>query len=381
MPAVENIFDPARYAAVRLPLLEASHLPPWCYTSQEFYDREVETIFMKTWTLVGRGDFIPSPGDYFTCELVGVSLIVVRDNEGVIRAFANTCRHRGAKLLDGKGSCKSIKCPYHSWVYGLDGELIGAPGMERTVNFDRSAHPLRSVRLDSWEGFLFVNLDPDGESLLDYLGDLPEQLATYKFSEMVCTRRQDYDVACNWKLFTENAMEEYHTSTVHRTSLGTQKILIEETRGEWMRGHLKSEKSIATLPGDTEAFPRIESLSGDAAEGTNFVLINPCTVMACQQDGMFMVELYPRAPTRSTLVLSSLFPKTTVARPDFDEVVQKYYYRLTVSIPEDIEISERQQSGLNSPLSDTSRISWHELAVHTIGNWVLDRVLGENGMR
>lgn len=378
MPTVKNLFDPAHYANVRLPVLEASHLPPWCYTSEAFYQREVERIFMKVWNPIGRADEIPNPGDYFTVDLVGSPAIVLRDRSGRLRAFANTCTHRGTRLLSGKGSCdRVIKCPYHSWVFSLEGNLLATPGMEQTLNFDRSALGLTPIRLETWEGFLFINFDPDSGSLLEYLGDLPEKLGSYRFSEMVCVRRKGYDLACNWKVFVENAMEDYHTATVHRATVGDQKPIYLETRGQWEIAHLPSEKSVATLPGETVGFPRIDGLEPLAAGGTNFVLLYPATMWGCAQDCMWWLELHPEGPARSTLIVGSCFPKDTVARPDFDAVVQKYYYRWDSSIPEDNHISEQQQRGLASPLSRTSRVSSHEVLVHSIANWLLDRVLYE----
>src|SRR5262249_6786438 len=147
-------------------------------------------------------------------DLVGESVIVLRDLGGTIRAFANSCRHRGTRLLSGKGSCRAIACPYHSWVYRLDGTLIGAAGMEKTLGFDRAEYGLVPIRIESWAGFLFVNFDEGAAPLATQLGDLPQRFASYNLAEMVCTRRKEYDLACNWKIYLENAMEEYHTPTV-----------------------------------------------------------------------------------------------------------------------------------------------------------------------
>src|SRR5262245_4999857 len=138
MLAPADMFDPRHYAAVRRPLLDAETLPAWCYTSPDFYRREVERIFLKVWNFVGSVNQIPDPGVYSTLTFVGVPLIILRDREGVIRALANSCRHRGSELLEGKGNCKLIVCPYHSWTYDLDGSLRGAPEMEQTHGFDRT---------------------------------------------------------------------------------------------------------------------------------------------------------------------------------------------------------------------------------------------------
>ena len=150
MLSVQELFDPRSYVTTRLPVLEAETLPPVAYTLEEFYQREVERIFLKQWNFMGRADLIPNPGDYFAVELVGVPIIVVRDQSGQARAFANHCRHRGTALVTGEGTCKAFKCPYHSWVYGLDGRLLGTPEMQQTLNFDPSRYGLIPVKLETW---------------------------------------------------------------------------------------------------------------------------------------------------------------------------------------------------------------------------------------
>src|SRR5690242_20375559 len=113
----------ATFAAVHRPLLDAETLPNWCYNSEEFYRLEVERIFRKSWNFCGRTDSIPNCGDYITDSLAGSPFIIVRNNEGHLRAFANTCRHRGARIANGFGKCRNFVCPYHGWVYDLDGAL------------------------------------------------------------------------------------------------------------------------------------------------------------------------------------------------------------------------------------------------------------------
>ena len=377
-----NIFDPKHYDAVRRPLVEASHLPAWCYTSEAFYRAEVERIFMRTWNFLGRADQLKKPGDYFTVEMTGIPLIVLRGADGKLSAFVNSCRHRGARLLTGEGSGRrTIACPYHAWVYGMDGSLLAAQGMDGIADFQLGDHGLQPVRLETWDGFVFVNFDAGADSLDEYLGDLPQRMASYDLGSMVTVRRKEYQIDCNWKLLTENSMEEYHTATVHRGSIGAQTLTYEKGRGQWEAGHLFSEKSVATLPGEKGGFPHIKSLTGNAATGTYFVLLNPCTTLALAQDSLMWLELYPLGAARTKLVVGSAFPRSTVERADFEEVVQIYYRRWDKSIPEDNWISEEQQRGLESPLSKTGRVSRFEPVVHSMANWILDRVLEVPGKK
>jgi phenylpropionate dioxygenase-like ring-hydroxylating dioxygenase large terminal subunit len=380
LPGVDSpaVFSPEAYAAVRRPLAEAETMPPWCYTSPAFYRREVETIFTKVWNFIGRADRIPKPGDYFTLEFVGIPLIVVRDATGAVRAFANTCRHRGALVAQGEGNCRAFKCPYHSWVYGLSGELLAAPEMDETKGFDPGNYGLIPVRLETWAGFLFVNFDDEAPPLSVHLGDLPEVLASHRMEDMVCVRRKEYDLACNWKIYVENAMEAYHVPTVHRSTLQRQKgdvPEVQKAKGQWVGLFKEHQGSRALLTGD-KGFPPIASLAGKMARGSLYPLIYPSTMFGCTIDCMWWLELHPQGPDRTRLIVGSCFPKDRVARPDFEEVVRNYYKRWDISIPEDNAVSDLQQRGLSSPLARPGRLAHMEPLVHAIDNWVLDRVLG-----
>ncbi len=378
MNEIANLFDPGRYEAVRRPLLEADTLPPECYTSEAFYRREVETIFLKVWNFIGREDRIPNPGDYAAFEFVGVPVVIVRDRDGSVRAFANSCRHRGAKVMQGEGNCTVMTCPYHSWTYALDGRLIGAMEMDETDGFDRKNFGLVELRLETWAGFLFLNFDHDAEPLSAWLGDLPDVLASYKLEDMVTTRRVEYDLACNWKIYVENAMESYHVPTVHQQTIQKQKRDHNPpipASGEYCGLFTRHEGSRALLPG-AKGFPYIPDLEGLAAQGTYYVLINPSTMFGLTYDCMWWLELHPVSAGRTKLIVGSCFPKQTVARDDFDALVNNYYERWNKSIVEDNEISDIQQIGISSPFVKPGRFSYMEPLVHTIDNWVLDRVLG-----
>lgn len=376
-----DLLDPRHYAAARRPALEAETLPPWCYTSQAFYDLEVERIFRRVWNFIGRLDHIPNSGDYFALDLVGVPLIVVRTETGDVRAFANTCRHRGTTLVEGEGHCRAFKCPYHSWVYGLDGRLRSAPEMDETKGFDPAAYGLIPVKLETCGGFAWVNLDPRSASLAEYLGDFPEWMAPYAFGDMVCVRRRAYDIRCNWKLWVENAKEQLHIGTVHRKTINKYAsaevagYAIEKVRGEYILTAAKHEGSMALLKGDA-GFPKIPTLAGKSAEGTLAPLVYPGTYLGCTIDCMWYLEILPRGPDRMTMIHGACFPKPMLDRPDFEAIARNYYKRWDITSDEDILACEWQQRGVASPLARPGRFSHREALVHAIDNWVLDRVLG-----
>jgi len=167
------MFAKENFVETRRPTLEASTLPGACYTAEAWYRAEVERIFLREWLLVGRAEQIPDPGDYMTEAIVGETVLLVRGRDALIRAFSPSCRHRGTKIVSGHGNCRAFVCPYHRWTYALDGELVGTPDMDPPKNFDKSKYGLLPIRLEIWEGFLFVNFDERARPLRDHLGDLP----------------------------------------------------------------------------------------------------------------------------------------------------------------------------------------------------------------
>lgn len=312
---------------------------------------------------------------------MGIPVIILRDLKGTLRAFANSCRHRGSELLEGSGNCKLISCPYHSWTYELDGKLRGAPEMDKTLNFDKAQYGLIPIKLDTWGGFIFVNFDHNAGPLKEFLGGLPEKLAPYRLENMALARRKVFDMDCNWKLFVENAKEAYHIATVHRATINQYASAkaagywVEEASGEYVISFAQHEGSMALLKG-AKGFPTNESLLGRReAGGTYAPLIYPSTYLACTIDCAWYLEMHPLGPDKTRLVHGALFPRDRLARPDYEEVAKNYFHRWDVTIEEDIVASERQQKGIDSPYAPPGRFSHREPLVHEIDNWILDRVL------
>ena len=196
----ENLFDPRNYDSVRRRFDSAETLPAWCYTSKKFYDRERDRIFFKMWNCIGHVSRVPDVGSYITFDFCGVPVIVVRGQDRQIRAFINSCPHRGSEIMRGEGTCTVMKCPYHAWAFSLNGELFATPLFEESATFQNKDHGLKSIKLDTWAGFMWINLDPDAQALANYLGDLPTRTAPWKADEMVAVSRREYPVGANWKL-------------------------------------------------------------------------------------------------------------------------------------------------------------------------------------
>ncbi|WP_323846546.1 aromatic ring-hydroxylating dioxygenase subunit alpha [Microbulbifer magnicolonia] len=199
------------------PLAEASALVAPCYTDPRWLALEQRGIFARSWQLVGHLEQLESTGDYFTCEVAGVPLLLVRDNGGALRAFHNVCRHRAGPLLQGCGrGAKALRCQYHGWSYRLDGQLRAAPEMDSACGFAIGDIRLPEARLSVWEGLVFVALGESVPPLETVLAGIAERIAPVEFASLRFRRRDVYEVACNWKVYVDNYLEGYHVPHVHR---------------------------------------------------------------------------------------------------------------------------------------------------------------------
>lgn len=195
-------------------------LPPEAYTDAGLYEREVETIFKHEWLLVGRANDIPSPGDWFSFQILDDPMIIVRGEDGLVRALSNVCRHRYMPVaLEEGGNSKRFMCAYHHWTYDTAGNLIGAPLMEGSLGFDKDSCRLPEYRLEIWQGFIFVNLDDDAAPLAPALHEADGMLSNYYNAELVTGFNYDAVWEGNWKLATENGMEFYHHLGLHAATL------------------------------------------------------------------------------------------------------------------------------------------------------------------
>jgi choline monooxygenase len=199
-------------------LENASTIPASWYRDDRIEQLERERVFGRNWIAVGRMDQVREPGQFFTQELAGEPLVVVRGADGELRAFYNVCRHHAAAVANVPcGTVQHLRCPYHGWTYGLDGALKGAPEFAGVCNFDRSKNGLVPVRVAVWEQFVFVNLDEGAGSLPDFLADLPGRMAPLGLSNVYFFERRTYTLRCNWKVYVDNYLDGgYHVPHLHK---------------------------------------------------------------------------------------------------------------------------------------------------------------------
>ncbi|MSO91792.1 MAG: aromatic ring-hydroxylating dioxygenase subunit alpha [Rhodospirillales bacterium] len=381
MTVTDAMFSPETYVETRKPLDQATALPGWCYASPEWYAREVETIFRKEWLCVGRGDQVPNPGDFFSIEIVGQPMIVVRDRTGRVHVHSAICRHRGAVVTEGSGNCRAFVCPYHGWVYSLDGRLTGTPGkpppMEGVENFDHADYGLAPIRSETWGGFIFITFDPAAPPLLQWLGDLPEFLAGYGLEDMRWTYRDSYEVPCNWKIWLENAFENYHVPTIHRKHYdpaNPQHWVFEHGKGPWHA--MFGKRSIGSFKG----LPEISTLDAEKASRHYHLWIQPSVQLILNPHYVKFRQYMPLGPDKVRLYENWTFPRATIALPDFSEIV-KGYYKYSEIVEEDYGINPVVHRSMATGAYRPGRYSLQECLVHRIANYVLDRVVGPDARR
>ncbi|MGE0521307.1 MAG: SRPBCC family protein, partial [Candidatus Binatia bacterium] len=270
-----------------------------------------------------------------------------------------------------------------SWVYNLSGKLIGVPGMEGVKGFDASQLGLRPIRLEVWEGLIFVNFDPEAKPLLPMLGELPEYVKNYRLGETVCMRRTVYDYPCNWKLLVENAMEGYHILGTHATSIGSQYgdlsrwSIVPDPKGIWEDLLFVGTEPLSMSVGGSvgkSAFI-IDSLTEPEQKLHHFIFIYPDVLLIYQPDSVSCFIMHPNGPDSVKCYFDVHFPKSFVGRPGFEEMVQMSYDGTDEFNHQDIHLLNLAQQGYRSRLASPSRLSLHELIPYRLTQYVLDHLL------
>ena len=197
------------------PYLGSTNLSVDRYLTREFHEQEVEHVWQRTWQAVCRETEIAEPGDTHVYDIVRFSIVVCRDEQGDLKAFRNTCLHRGRQLVDANGNYKQLRCPYHGFTWDLDGQFRGAPCKWDFPHIKASEFGLPRVQVDTWGGWVFINMDHDAEPLQDYLGVLPAHFARWKPENAYKMVHVEKVIPCNWKVGWEAFIESYHAVATH----------------------------------------------------------------------------------------------------------------------------------------------------------------------
>jgi choline monooxygenase len=322
---------------------------PWTwYTDPAVLQLERERIFRRAWQYVARQNEIAESGSYVATRVGDIPVVLVRDEDGVLRAFLNVCRHRGSIVCEGSGKRATLQCPYHAWTYGLDGTLIAAPRFSREGGTDPEALGLFPLQLDTWGPLVFVNPDAEAGPLAEFLDDVPDRIAAagIDLGALRHLRRYEFELEANWKISAENFLECYHCPTAHPGFSAVMDVSPEayllETHGGRMTQH-----------GPTRKEPRGSYDPSGEIERGQFHLLFPGTV----------INVMPGRPNLSIGPIAPLATERTYRFLDYfvaedaDEawVEESLAFDFQVGA-EDRILVERVQAGVRAGIVDQGRL-------------------------
>jgi phenylpropionate dioxygenase-like ring-hydroxylating dioxygenase large terminal subunit len=358
-------------------------IPPACYADPGLLALERRAVFHQGWVGLGRSDRWPNPGDYSALEIGGVPLIVVRGKSGELKAFANSCRHRGSQILTGDGKCKKIKCPFHWWTYDLDGRLKVYPRMENALEFNPAEYGLVEFPLQTNSGFAFISFAGQPPSFDDWLAEFDTYHQPWGLDQWTTTRVRELEVNCNWKAFIEVFNEYYHLPMVHPDSINwlyPEPDAVDEVSGRYTT-QFGATEGAAALMADTQqyALPVAAGLSGREAAGTRYTWIYPNITFALSQDSMWIYQAFPLTADRCHVIQTICFPTASVALDDFEQRAAHYYDRIDAALDEDLPFLEQQQIGLKSRFAKPGRLGALEPSVGKFAWWYAQQMLQQLG--
>jgi len=368
-------------------------LPRACYLSPEFHEREKERIFFREWLCAGRTEELPLAGQGLVLDVAGESVLVVRTKADELRAHYNLCRHRGARVCPstsativgtgrvaaGLTDAGTIRCPYHSWTYALDGRLLSAPHLGQSEGFRADDFALHPVGIETWGGFFFLNLTPreaaaGGRSLASQLGPVPERLARYPLSDLRRARRILYEVQANWKVIAENYNECYHCAGVHPELCEVVPAFKRDGGGglPWEEGIPHRDGAFTfTRSGTTPRAP-FPGLSETEKVRHKGELVYPNLFLSLSAEHVAAFLLWPEGPERTRIVCDFLFHPEEMAKASFDPSDAVEFWDLINR--QDWEICAEVQRGMRSRVHAFGYYAPMEELSLDIRRYVLERV-------
>ena len=375
--------DPAAISAVRRSFAAADMFPPKVFHDPEIFAWERDEILRREWRCVGREEELPEAGSYRLLDFAGEQIILIRGEDNVVRAFHNACRHRGATLIEGPvdgkpecGTAKKITCPYHAWVYSADGTLLKAKHTENLERFSLDDYGLVPVRCETWQGFVFLTLESEAEPLLSYLDDLVTWFDRFDLKSLRRAKREEYDVAANWKILVENYSECYHCPGVHpQLNALTPYDLGEDipARGWWKGGWqpLVGEAATMGLEHGSHKRPWLKGVTDEDARRIHYFALWPNMLLSLHPDYLMVHVIEPVAPGRSLITCDWYVHPDTLARPDFDFSDAHGFWDQTNR--QDWHVCTLQQRGTASQNLPPGRYSELEASVQAFDLMVADR--------
>lgn len=332
-----------------LPLEQARTIPGCWYTDPEIHAAECRSVFHDTWQVVGRVDQVATSGHFFTAEVAGEPLVVVRDEQGVLRGFYNVCRHRAARVApEACGHANRFRCRYHGWTYDLSGRLRGTPEFEGVADFDRASHGLMPVAVETWGPLIWAHLGTAFLPLADVLAPLIERTQGLGLERLQFVERREYVLHCNWKVFVDNYLDGgYHVNTVHPGLAGVLDYSHYHTE---IAG--QTSVQVSPLKQADAAHAAVGSVRQGKAAYYWWIFPN---FMLNLYDGVMDTNLVlPLGVDRCRVIFDFYFDRTSRAEEDFISESVAVAHQIQ---QEDVDICEEVQRGVASRAYDSGRFS------------------------
>ncbi len=374
----------------------APMLPRECYFDPDFFEFEKKAVFARSWICVGRTEQIPGKGDYFTPEVAGEPLIVVRDEDDTVRAMSAVCQHRGQILVREPGHARRFVCPLHSWSYDLKGYLAGAPRIGDSNDLKRLRQTVRlcGVRAETWHSFIFVNLDDEAKPVAEGLAKLEPYWEGYEDSDLVGVPPvlSDKPLPWNWKIQLENFTDAYHTEFVHRGTHDFAPSVTKDGGVMFTEMSANDDAIVRSVPllaedggmmrdgwGPEAEFPPITTLSLEQRRRLTFAIVAPSLTLVFAPNTIAFAFLSAKGP-EETLAANDrvtgggwLLPRSTAKREDFAERAARVREGARKIWAQDVPVNMNMQTGKKSVYAPDNIYGPLERTLLQFNAWLLRR--------
>ncbi|MGB8364428.1 MAG: aromatic ring-hydroxylating oxygenase subunit alpha [Rhizomicrobium sp.] len=380
-------------AAAALPLPQAVTLPREAYIDEDYFHFEAERIFRRDWMCLAHVSQLKTAGSFLAVDLLGEPLLVVRDREMQIRVLSRVCAHRAMDIMpegfdfSRQGETGTLSCPYHRWIYNLDGSLRGCAHMQRAEGFDKRDWRLPEFRSAVWNGFVFINLDGQASSLSEQYAAFDAAIAPWNVADAELVITMEWECEFNWKVMIENWMESYHHIGAHAKTLNPmmpgEDTWIEPEHPHFIRAHLPfnarmREAVRADIAGEARmpGFLPVAGLSHVQQCEWGLFLGYPCFMFLTMRDRVLWYRLLPVSAGRCKLLTTTLVSRQSMAMPDLAARIEAETKLLRDFHLEDMVVNAAVQTGLRSRAVVRGRLSHLEEPVWLIQRHVAARIAG-----
>ena len=391
MSEIYNIIDKKKLDVVSKPIQEAHGLPNECYTSKEYTLIERKKLFEDKWIVIGVASSLPEVGDAKPIDLLGIPILLVRTKSNQIKVFHNICSHRGLKLVNKPGKIKNlIRCPYHSWSYNLDGELIATPhiggmNIHQTPKFEKSESNLKEIRSYIWLDLIMININNNEISFDEYikpLSDRWEKFWPIKDRELI-NHSDDFgyfklNAKCNWKFAIENYCESYHLPWVH-PGLNSYSKIEDHYHIQGLPNRFAGQGTVVYNPrfvGD-EKFPCFPNWPKDKQNVAEYVALFPNVMLGIHKDHYYAYWLEPINHEFTLEHMEIYYVGEEAANANKFKSLREQNHKQWEEIQkEDVDIIQGMQIGRNSPVYNGGNFSpIMDNPTHHFHKWVAQNLI------